>query len=247
MFIFHFSHLFIVSSAGPGPVDSPTVSGLHPRSVTVTWVPPSRPNGIINTYTLYLWPGCLSPAVSSSDTTLSSCVDPTSGPLLNTAHLGSDPSLRPTSHPTPPGSGHISKSAFSSNTIQSTKPNPVPKPFSSLRPLIAEYNNTNQGLSSLSLHHNKHSSTSVSPSPSVLVYTPDYHATSVDSEQLLAQDPFQSPTSSSFSEDSGLNSSPLFVTVPGNTTNFTFLDLLPYHTYSLQVPHSVVYRCVHVV
>ncbi|AWP01780.1 putative usherin-like [Scophthalmus maximus] len=45
----------------PGPVDSPTVSGFHPRSVTVTWVPPSQTNGIINNYTLYLWPSSISP------------------------------------------------------------------------------------------------------------------------------------------------------------------------------------------
>uniref|UniRef100_UPI0037E7E888 usherin n=1 Tax=Semicossyphus pulcher TaxID=241346 RepID=UPI0037E7E888 len=38
----------------PGAVDTPAVSGLHPRSVSVTWVPPSQPNGIITNYTLYL-------------------------------------------------------------------------------------------------------------------------------------------------------------------------------------------------
>uniref|UniRef100_A0A3B4TAI5 Usherin n=1 Tax=Seriola dumerili TaxID=41447 RepID=A0A3B4TAI5_SERDU len=91
--------LFIYSSsclsAGPGPVDSPTVSGLHPRSVTVTWVPPSQPNGIISSYTLYLWPSCISSfdfkpsSVSSSNTTLSSCLGPSSGLLPNTAHLNS--------------------------------------------------------------------------------------------------------------------------------------------------------------
>uniref|UniRef100_A0A4W6FW95 Usherin n=1 Tax=Lates calcarifer TaxID=8187 RepID=A0A4W6FW95_LATCA len=44
----------------PGPVDSPTISGLHPRSVTVTWDPPSEPNGVITNYTLYLWPSSVS-------------------------------------------------------------------------------------------------------------------------------------------------------------------------------------------
>uniref|UniRef100_A0A667ZN39 Usherin n=1 Tax=Myripristis murdjan TaxID=586833 RepID=A0A667ZN39_9TELE len=41
----------------PGPVDAPAVSGIHPRSVTVSWLPPFQPNGLITNYTLYLHPG----------------------------------------------------------------------------------------------------------------------------------------------------------------------------------------------
>ncbi|XP_029354432.1 usherin [Echeneis naucrates] len=46
--------LFTAESS-PGPIDSPTVSALQSRSVTVNWVPPAQPNGIISNYNLYLW------------------------------------------------------------------------------------------------------------------------------------------------------------------------------------------------
>uniref|UniRef100_A0A3Q2FNI0 Usherin-like n=1 Tax=Cyprinodon variegatus TaxID=28743 RepID=A0A3Q2FNI0_CYPVA len=39
----------------PGQIDTPTVMGLHPRTVLVTWDPPAQRNGIITNYTLYLY------------------------------------------------------------------------------------------------------------------------------------------------------------------------------------------------
>uniref|UniRef100_A0A3Q3B8L8 Usher syndrome 2A (autosomal recessive, mild) n=1 Tax=Kryptolebias marmoratus TaxID=37003 RepID=A0A3Q3B8L8_KRYMA len=41
----------------PGPVDTPTLRGLHSRTVSINWAPPSQTNGIITNYTLYLHPG----------------------------------------------------------------------------------------------------------------------------------------------------------------------------------------------
>nr|XP_061796460.1 usherin-like [Nerophis lumbriciformis] len=38
----------------PGPLDPPTISRLHSHNVTVTWIPPLQPNGIIISYSLYL-------------------------------------------------------------------------------------------------------------------------------------------------------------------------------------------------
>ncbi|KAJ8400313.1 hypothetical protein AAFF_G00396960 [Aldrovandia affinis] len=38
---------------GPGPVDPPMVLDLQPKSATVTWNHPSRPNGIITHYNIY--------------------------------------------------------------------------------------------------------------------------------------------------------------------------------------------------
>uniref|UniRef100_A0A3B5AVF4 Usherin-like n=1 Tax=Stegastes partitus TaxID=144197 RepID=A0A3B5AVF4_9TELE len=55
------SLVFFPLSAGPGPVDTPAVSGLHSRSVSVNWVPPTQPNGIITNYTLYLHSGSVTP------------------------------------------------------------------------------------------------------------------------------------------------------------------------------------------
>ncbi|KAJ0056625.1 hypothetical protein NL108_010576 [Boleophthalmus pectinirostris] len=39
----------------PGPVNTPTVQGLYPRSALLTWTTPLEPNGIIVNYTLYLY------------------------------------------------------------------------------------------------------------------------------------------------------------------------------------------------
>ncbi|CAL8351742.1 unnamed protein product [Merluccius merluccius] len=39
----------------PGPVATPLVVALHSRNVTVSWLPPSQPNGLITNYTIYLY------------------------------------------------------------------------------------------------------------------------------------------------------------------------------------------------
>ena len=226
LFIYLFIYLYL--PAGPGPVDTPAVSKLHPRSVTITWDPPSEPNGVITSYTLYL---CLSSVCSSLNYSLGhnlSLLPKTEGAYLNSGH-----NPIPTSHLTTTGSSFISMSAVktgsndSSSTIQGTKPNTLPHHFSSMRPGTTDDNqstrgrNTSQGPSSISL-------------PGLFLSYP-YNASSSNSEQ----DPFLGPVSGLFSAASDSSSSPLSVTVPGNTTSYTFLDLLPYQTYSLQVQHDI--------
>ncbi|KAI4829884.1 hypothetical protein KUCAC02_001544, partial [Chaenocephalus aceratus] len=138
----------------PGPVDPPAVSELHPRSVIVTWVPPSQPNGMITNYTLYLYPSFISSldfkpsSVFSTSTTLSS----TSGlnqslmPSTEAAHLNPSHDIISTSVPTTPDSRPVSMSTIntgsnnSSSTIQGTRTKLIPNPFSSMRPGITEEN-----------------------------------------------------------------------------------------------------------
>ncbi|XP_074481361.1 usherin [Sebastes fasciatus] len=239
----------------PGPVEAPAVSGLHPRSVTITWVPPSQPNGIITNYTLYLYPSSVSSldfkpsSVSSTSATLgsSSGLNPNLLPSTEGAYLNSGHNLRPTSNLTTPGSSLISMSTVntgsndSSSTIQYTRPNLLPNPFSSLRPGSTEDNqiqstgvsNTSQGPASISLHSTEPAR--VNPSPSLLLPNPEYNANSSNTEHILKQDSIHSTVSGFYNAASDSSSSPLSVTVPGNTTSYTFLNLPPYQTYNLQV------------
>ncbi|XP_053172998.1 usherin [Scomber japonicus] len=80
----------------PGALDTPAVSGLHPRSVTVTWVPPSQPNGIITNYTLYLHPSSVSALDSKHSSVFSSSMTPNSS-------LGPNSSPAPSTEATVPG------------------------------------------------------------------------------------------------------------------------------------------------
>ncbi|XP_030271338.1 usherin [Sparus aurata] len=214
----------LTAEYSPGPMDTPAVSKLHPRSVTITWDPPSKPNGVITSYTLYL---CLSSVCSSLNYSLGhnlSLLPKTEG-----AYLNSDHNPIPTSHLTTTGSSYISMSAVktgsndSLSTFQGTKPNTLPHHFSGARPGTADDNqstrgrNTSQDPSSISL-------------PGLFMSYP-YNASSSNTEQ----DSFLGPVFGLFSAASDSSSSPLSVTVPGNTTSYTFLDLLPYQTYSLQM------------
>lgn len=243
LFFYFFPSLCIFSSSlfssGPEPVHSPTVSGLHPRSVTVTWLPPSQPNGIITNYTLYLKPSSVSSSNSSLGPKLS-LFPSTEGVFPNLDH-----NLIPTSIGATPASGLISMSTFNrmtndSSTTPDAKLNVV-NPISSVRPGFTEdkhidsshISNTSQGHGSISFHPTEPSTSSVSPGSSP--YNPGYSGTSSNTEHFIKHDRLHSPLSSSFSDASDSSS----VTVPGNTTSYTFLDLLPYHAYSLQVLHII--------
>lgn len=233
------SYFHLCFSAGPGPIQSPTVSELHPRTVTVTWIPPSQPNGVITNYTI-----CLRP---STDTTLhpSSALRPSILPPSEGSHLNLGDNLRPPSTRSTLSSRDISTSAFnngiedSSNIIQGTRPSLLSKRFSSLRPGVTEnkqiesssVSNTGKGPSSILFHPTEPSTSN--PSPRILIDEPDYNRTSSDTEQFI-KDPSHSPISSSSSSSSDASDSSS-VTLPGNVTSYTFLNLLPYHTYSLQV------------
>ncbi|XP_047436500.1 usherin [Mugil cephalus] len=228
----------------PGPVDTPTISGLHPQSASVTWAPPTQPNGIITNYTLYLYPGSITSlhfepsSVSNSSLTL----NPSSGPnlsLLSSAHLSSGQNLRSTSSPTTAQSSrHVSTSSSitdtydDSDTIQNTTHNLLPNHFSTLRPSIGEGNYVEY--TSVSNISRTPTYMSFNPSePSTQSTNQEYSAARYNTTEHFRENLFHSSISSSFSAAS--RSAPQSVNVPGNTTSYTFLDLLPYQTYSLQV------------
>ncbi|XP_044201958.1 usherin [Thunnus albacares] len=227
----------------PGALDTPAVSGLHPRSVTVTWVPPSQPNGIITNYTLYLHPSSISAldskrsSVFSPSMSLNSSLGPNPSPAPSTEgrYLYSRHNLRPTSNVTTLSSSHISISTVRAHTNN---------PFSSSRPGISEdnqiessrVNNTSRGPGFSSFHHTEPNTISnVNPSPSLLLSNPEYNSTSLNTDHFIKQDTIHRLISHSFSAASDSSSSPLSATVPGNTTSYTFLDLLPYQTYNIQL------------
>lgn len=47
------SSYYCLLSSGPGSVDPPVLSDIQPRSASVSWSPPSQPNGIITHYNIY--------------------------------------------------------------------------------------------------------------------------------------------------------------------------------------------------
>lgn len=210
IFICHFS-LF----AGPGPVDTPTVTGLQPHSVSITWVPPTQPNGIITNYTLYLY---LSSVTSSEDKpgSFSSnrwTPNPSLLPSTKGAHLHSGYNLRPLSSLT---------TTQDSSHVSTLKPGTVDHQADT------HVGDVNQGTSSVLFRPTEPDIASVT---ATLSLTPEYSAVSYNTEHFIEDGPFHSTTSGSS------RSTPLSVTLPGNITNYTFLSLLPYQAYSLQVLH----------
>lgn len=220
MFLFPFEYEADHSSllAAPGPVDAPVVSGLHPRSATLTWAPPAPPNGVITNYTACL---CLS-SVCGNSTAQNSSFVPNSGLWSEDVgrDLSSDQDLRPGA--TSPGSGRVSVSTINmvselnSSTIQHSTHSRV---FSSRSPLGGGGGNRSNG-STLA----KQSSTRVNPRPTSL---------SAISEAFFEME--RSPTSGCFSAASDSSSKSRSATVSGNSTSFTFLELQPHQTYSCQV------------
>ncbi|TNN67187.1 Usherin [Liparis tanakae] len=218
----------LTAEDSPGPVDSPAVSRLHPRGVTITWAPPSQPNGIIIHYTLHLSPAFSSSSGSkpSSVSSISSTLNSSSGrnpsrlPGTEGANLTSSPDLGSTSSLTPRGVSLISMSTVptgsndSSSAIQRTTPDFPQNPSSSSGPGIAD--------------DDQIEATGVSASGQGPASNPP-HPTGPST-------PSHSPVAGFFSTASDSRSSRLSVTVPGNATSYTFLDLPPYQTYSLQLP-----------
>nr|XP_014268858.2 usherin [Maylandia zebra] len=200
----------------PGPVDTPTVSGLQPRSVSITWVPPTQPNGIITNYTLYLYP--------TSVTSLH--YKPSS---FSSIRWTPNPSLLPSTKGAYLNSGHNPRPSSSLTTHQDSSHIAI------LKPGIADNQNesthvvdVSEGTSTFSFHPTEPDITSVSAILSVS--TPQYSAVNFNTEHFIEDGPFHSAPSSAASR-----STPLSVTVLGNTTNYTFLSLLPYQAYSFQV------------
>ncbi|KAM3624776.1 uncharacterized protein V6R79_001428 [Siganus canaliculatus] len=182
----------LTAEDSPGPVDVPAVSRLYPRSATITWLPPSQPNGIITNYTLCLRPGSSTNSSLGPDTSLPP----------NTGH-----NLRQTPGLTTPNSiSTLTGSDESSSTMQDPSLKLLPDPFS------------NFSAGSIVFHATEPSA--------------PYHAASSNSVSIQKPESFVSPFSVAASNAC---SSPLSVTVPENTTSHTFLDLLPYQIYRLQV------------
>ncbi|CAJ1048931.1 LOW QUALITY PROTEIN: usherin [Xyrichtys novacula] len=230
----------------PGPVDTPAVSGLHPRSVTVTWVPPTQPNGVITNYTLYLSPNSVSEprSVYNTSTTLNSSSDQDKSLMPGTEETYHDlgHTLRQTSSLTTPDSSQISTDDRPS-TIKDTSPTLLTKSSSSSRPDTTEdspfdstdIRYTSQGPGSPSVLSIEPNTTNVNPSSSTLLSNTEYTSTTSETKQLQKQGSSAGPVSFSFSGYSDSTSSTLSASVPGNTTSYTFPNLLPYHSYSLKL------------
>lgn len=229
-------------------MSTPVVSGLHSRSLTVTWAPPSQLNGIITRYTICLCPS----SVCSRSVTLSSSLGPNPSPLPHSegAGLNLDQNLRTSSLVTLSSSNTSmatvnTGSNDSSNTIHGSRPNLFTKPVSSLRLGITEDSqsksmhrtNTTKDLGFTSFHPAEPDAASLNLSPNTLLLNL-YHPSSSDTEPILKKDLVHSPIAGCFSADSDSSSSPRSVTVPGNTSSYTFLDLLPYQTYNFQVQYN---------
>lgn len=207
----------------PGPMDPPIVSELHPHSATITWTPPSPPNGIITNYSLCVCPS----SVCSSSVALSFSSD--SKPSLpaydKAADLKSYWNLRSSS--VSPSSGPIAMSHVSMGSGGGSSTNHgyrfrVPDPASAVTESahIMSVHRTSPGPSIdsvSSLAQPTAASVKTNPSP--------------PSSAPPKRESFHGRMSDCFTAASDSSS----VTVPGNITTSSLLDLLPFQTYTLQV------------
>lgn len=199
------------------------MSELHPNSATVTWTPPSPPNGIITNYSLCVCPS----SVCSSSVALSSNSD--SKPVLpvydEAADLNSYRNLRSSS--VSPSSGPIAMSRVSmgsgggSNKRQGSRFS-LPDPESAITEdtHIKSTDRTSTGPSTDSVSSlGQPTAASVKTNASPLSSTPPKR----ESFHGRMSDCFNAATDSSS------------VSVPGNITTSFLLDLHPFQTYTLQV------------
>ncbi|TWW67416.1 Usherin Usher syndrome type IIa protein [Takifugu flavidus] len=207
----------------PGTMDPPIVSELHPNSATITWTPPSPPNGIITNYSLCVCPS----SVCSRSVALSFSSD--SKPSLpaydEAADLNSYQNLRSSS--VSPSSGPIAMSHVSmgsgggSRTIRGYRFS-VPDPASAITESahIISVHRTSPGPSTDSVSsHAQPTAASVKTNPSP------------PSSASPKRESFHGHMSDCFTAASDSSS----VTVPGNITTSSLMDLLPFQTYTLQM------------
>lgn len=199
------------------------MSELHPNSATITWTPPSPPNGIITNYSLCVCPS----SVCSRSVALSFSSD--SKPSLpaydEAADLNSYQNLRSSS--VSPSSGPIAMSHVSmgsgggSRTIRGYRFS-VPDPASAITESahIISVHRTSPGPSTDSVSsHAQPTAASVKTNPSP------------PSSASPKRESFHGHMSDCFTAASDSSS----VTVPGNITTSSLMDLLPFQTYTLQV------------
>ncbi|KAM4744035.1 usherin isoform 2-T2 [Anableps anableps] len=233
----------------PGPVDTPAIMGLHSRSALITWDPPAQTNGIITNYTLYLYSGSITSSDYKPDsvTTTSSTYrsNLSSKPSLISSfdgiHENSDFNFLTLSDAgRPKGSSHNPMSSADYDNMSSTiKNNTHSIYFSTTMPDTVEKNQTDSFSESTESHdHNVILFKPAEPKTSnpmiktnVSLSALNYTASSFNPDHFITQEPF---TISRFFADAS-RSTPLSVTVPGNTTSYTFLNLLPYQMFSLQI------------
>lgn len=185
------------------------MSRLRPRTATVTWAPPSPPNGIITNYTVCLCPSsvCSNSSLIPNSTSWSDDV-------------GKDVGSSQTSV-----SANNSDSEDASSSVQDSGPSRV---FSSKSSVTKDWQTKSPveggrtGSNSSVL--TQPNSASVDPTPTSL---------SASSQAFLVTE--HSLTSGCFSSASASSSYLQSVTVSGNNASYTFLDLRPYETYSSQV------------
>lgn len=223
----------------------PVVSRLHPRSATVNWIPPSPLNGIVRNFTICL---CHS-SVCRADTTISFSLIPNPKLLSNTvgSELNSHQNLRHSSGYMTTESSHILPikrgSNESSRTIRDTGPSvhrnqrlgPGTTEGNQIEPV--HKTNSTQGPDSMSFQPTKPSAASENSTSSLLLSNL-YPAASSHMEPVQKKEPFASRVFGCFHAISDSSSYLQSVTIPGNTTSYTFQDLLPYQIYSFQVQYN---------
>lgn len=193
-----------------------------------SWTSPTQPNGVITNYTLYLFPSSVT--FKYKPNSLSNATQ-----SLHTNHsmlINSNSSVGTLSDfTTPPGLDFISVSPFNTNIGSSTVEDPthaVPNHYSTMNPQNVENSDTQSTHEKVS-----HGPKSTTGNLSSSLLDPENNPRSYNFDPFLKPNLFTSPISGLFGSSSRLT--PLSVTVPGNTTSFAFVDLLPYQTYILQV------------
>nr|XP_054587843.1 usherin [Nothobranchius furzeri] len=213
------------AEGSPEPVDPPIVHGLHSRSASIIWAPPSQTNGIITNYILYLHPGSAFSLDYEPSSSLSSSLSSLFGEDEADHYSGSS-FMASSSFTDPQDSGHDSiTSAIAgfndSNTMRDAAQR-THNHFSTLRPRTVEGRQNDH----IVLDPDELNTTSPNSSLSLSA-----DASSDYPDPLINHHPFTSPSYFSAASRSTLQS----VTVPGNVTSYTFLNLLPHHAYTFQV------------
>ncbi|XP_077419247.1 usherin isoform X1 [Vanacampus margaritifer] len=197
----------------PGPLDPPTVARLHSRNVTITWVPPSQPNGMIRSYSLYLHPDPVSDLYHKPATNLEPNTSFTSDSSTEEDNLYSSQNSKSASTVAMLGSdSHLSKANHTPESTHAGNSSQV------------NGSNLLQSIESTDI-------TGVHQNPAVS--HKGYTSSRPFIEYLINKDVVHSANSSN--SLAGFSPSPPSVNLSGSTTSYTFLHLLPYHSYHVQL------------